>query len=275
MQFGRLEGEPTFHGLPADDASVLQRAHTGAICHVHTGLPVWAKKELLGKLYPERARPQEFLRHYAQKLDAVELNATHYMTPKPEQIATWCREVPESFRFCPKIPQRVSHARAPDVAGLLEFARVTDQFGVRLGPALLQFPDYAGTSFRRHVYEYTQAYPHKLAVELRHPEWFSDAPRFRRLVEYLSGKGIALVLTDAMGRPDVLSMAVTSNFVMVRFLGNALHPTDFQRLDAWHARFAAWGERGVDDAYLFLHQPNEVDCVELLQHVRTRQAIRS
>jgi uncharacterized protein YecE (DUF72 family) len=44
------------------------------------------------------------LAHYATIFDTVELNASFYRLPPPEQFARWAAQVPEGFLFRPEWP---------------------------------------------------------------------------------------------------------------------------------------------------------------------------
>jgi uncharacterized protein YecE (DUF72 family) len=77
--------------------------------------------------YPADARPQELLRHYAERLRSVELNTTGYRLPAEEQFERWAAAVPDGFRFAVKMPPR----------GLREIATFEERvrrLGDRLGP---------------------------------------------------------------------------------------------------------------------------------------------
>lgn len=77
--------------------------------------------------YPADARPQEFLRHYAERLPSVELNTTGYRLPAEEQFDRWAAAVPDGFRFAVKMPPRGIR----QIAGFEERVR---RLGDRLGP---------------------------------------------------------------------------------------------------------------------------------------------
>ena len=70
-------------------------------------------------------------------------------------------------------------------------------------------------------------------------------------------------------------MRLTTPDAFVRFVGNALHPTDFTRLDDWAERIAAWVEAGLESAYFFLHQPDDKNTIELAEHVVPQLAERT
>ncbi len=64
-----------------------------------------------------------------------------------------------------------------------------------------------------------------------------------------------MVITDVAGRRDVLHQRVTSNTVVIRFVGNNLHDSDYQRLNDWIERLYHWNLNGVENIYFFVHQP--------------------
>lgn len=265
MQFGRVDQiEGIDFALPADFPVARAALPDGGACVRYAGLPVWAKKEFVGPIYPAGTGSAQMLAAYGARFPALELNPTHYGVPDEKRIAGWCAQVPAHFRFCPKVPQAISHTREPDVAALLAFAERMRVFGDKLGPCFMQFPDYADTSWRRTVFELTRAFPLPLAVELRHPSWFADGELLSKFTAYLASRDIAFVITDSAGRRDVVHMANTASFAFVRFLGNALHPSDFSRVDAWAERLKAWEPR-LRSAYFFLHQQEETQCLPLYE----------
>jgi hypothetical protein len=52
-------------------------------------------------------------------------------------------------------------------------------------------------------------------------------------------------------------MLLTVPKVMIRFVGNQGHPTDYNRLGAWADRLANWYACGLEAAYFFLHLGDE------------------
>jgi uncharacterized protein YecE (DUF72 family) len=83
-----------------------------------------------GGFYPEAARPEEFLRHYAERLPSVELNTTAYRLPKAELFDRWVGQTPAEFRFAVKMPQYALRA-------LGDFEERIRRLGERLGPIRL------------------------------------------------------------------------------------------------------------------------------------------
>jgi uncharacterized protein YecE (DUF72 family) len=54
--------------------------------------------------YPREAKPDEFLRRYAERLPSVELNTTGYRLPGEQSFQRWAEQTPPSFRFAVKLP---------------------------------------------------------------------------------------------------------------------------------------------------------------------------
>ena len=80
--------------------------------------------------YPADARPEDFLRLYAERLPSVELNVTGYRVPHAEQFERWAAQVPDGFTFAVKMPPRA-------LRDLGEFERRVRALGDRLGPLRL------------------------------------------------------------------------------------------------------------------------------------------
>jgi hypothetical protein len=57
---------------------------------------------------------------------------------------------------------------------------------------------------------------------------------------------------------------------MVRFVGNALHPSDHARIDAWVDRLATLRAAGLERCLFFVHQPDDLLAPELLQAIERR-----
>jgi uncharacterized protein YecE (DUF72 family) len=84
-------------------------------------------------------------RRYAAQLDTVEVNNTFYRMPKRAALATWASQVPDTFRFAIKAPQRITHVErltpstgeSDSVACLF---RNLEALGDKLGVVLFQSP---------------------------------------------------------------------------------------------------------------------------------------
>ena len=277
MEFGRLEdvGGVDFR-LPADDAEnarVLRGSRGGSRPRIHIGLAGWSDPGFAGRLHPPGTPRREFLARYARVLPTNELNSTYYGV-SPERIARWRAAVPEGFRFCPKLPATITHERelAGAEAETEAFLAALADFGERMGLAWGTLGPRFGPERMEVLERYVSAYAPRLplALELRHPRWFSDAGAREAVFACFEYHGVVAVLTDVAGRRDVLHMRCTTPATMLRFVGNAPHPSDRERLDAWAERLAAWRAAGLTDAWVFLHQKHDPDAIELARHLARR-----
>ena len=111
--------------------------------------------------YPREARPEDFLRLYAERLPSVELNVTGYRLPAEEQFDRWAGATPERFRFAVKMP--------PQALRRLEtFEERVRRLGRRLGPVRLVV---AGTRDDGLVKLLTGSTDLPVALDLRDPSW--------------------------------------------------------------------------------------------------------
>ena len=94
---------------------------------VHVGTSGWSYPSWRPGFYPADADPKEFLAHYAQRFDTVELNTTGYRLPAEEQFHRWREQVPDGFTFAVKMPL----TRLDRVGTFVERVRA---LGNRLGP---------------------------------------------------------------------------------------------------------------------------------------------
>ena len=83
------------------------------------------------------------------------------------------------------------------------------------------------------------------------------------LSEYLFQRGVGTVITDVSGRRDVLHSSVTSDFTMIRFIGNSLHASDTLRMRLWGERLKLLRNKGLSRVFLFIHEPDDILCPEM------------
>lgn len=262
MKFGKVESlEGIDFSLPADAEGNFKKLNPSpANVKVYVGCPVWVNKNWLGKIYPAKARSQDILKYYAHQFNSIELNSTHYHIPDPDSIQKWKKTVPASFQFCPKFPQEISHHLLPKgqanqlTRTYYEILRPLEQ---NLGLSFLQLAPTFSPREIPFLEAFIERIPpnFKIAWEFRHPDWFKE-PHFPQLMKYFEESGQSLVITDVSGRRDVLHMGVPTRSALIRFVGNALDPSDYQRIDAWAERIAQWIKTGTECVYFFIHQPD-------------------
>ncbi len=257
------------HALaPSREAGPAEDSRESTPPAVYVACPVWNHPGFLDLIYPADARPPEYLRHYARHFNAIELNTTYYGV-RPELLARWRSMVPADFRFVPKLSKIISHDRQlrDCESETLHFCRAVQELGENLGPLFLLLPGGFGPERFDDLAFYLQRFPRgqELAVELRHPAWFSEKHGGEKIWSVFEENQAVAIITDVAGRRDVLHQRLTSpkGTAVIRFVANGLHPTDYPRLDAWIERIAEWLEHGVRNIYFFLHQPDESQNVAL------------
>lgn len=273
MDFGKL---PSVDGVdfalppdPAANALVLRGLSSrGGPIRIYLGPTGYNQKEWVGKWYPAGAKSPQFLRYCGEQFGTLEHNTTHYRLPDPATVERWREEVPADFRYCPKVLQAISHARniGTDEPGLiLEFAGVLRGLGDRLGCCFLQLPPYFTPMHLPALETFLSIWPPDvpLAVEVRHEAFFQPNLPAEQYFDSLREAGISTVITDVAGRRDVCHLRLTNHRVLIRFVGNNLHPSDFTRVQAWADRLSDWAGAGLQEAYFFCHEPDNILAPEL------------
>ena len=72
------------------------------VAPVRIGTSGWSYPGWRGKFYPRGLPANRWLAHYATVFDTIELNASFYRLPSPEQFARWAAQVPDGFLFTVK-----------------------------------------------------------------------------------------------------------------------------------------------------------------------------
>ena len=272
MDFGFIPREQIASvdfSLPPDPAltdAVLNQNLKNPKPDVYIGCAKWGRKEWVGMIYPPKTKEALFLDEYVKHFNSIELNAVFYKMPEREQIRKWkqkAEQTKQDFKFCPKFTRSISHIKrlknAEYDTGV--YLESITEFGKYLGPLFLQL----GDNFGPKNFDVLQAYLKHLPididvfVEVRHPEWYSDASARKHYFELLQKLNKGAVITDASGRRDCVHMEQPSASAFIRFVGNGLHPTDYTRIDEWVERLTDWSRRGLKSLYFFLHQHDEKD----------------
>ena len=78
------------------------------------GTQGWSYADWLGDMYDAAARPDTYLRSYAQEFSSVEIDSTFYGTPALERVRKWAATVPPGFTFSCKLAREITgeHAAA-------------------------------------------------------------------------------------------------------------------------------------------------------------------
>ena len=272
MDFGKLPSvdyvDFSLPPEPSQNATVLEalppRLGPPAIYLGATGynMKAWA-----GRWSPAGAKDKAFLEYYCRQFNTIEHNTTHYRIPDAATVARWRDETPADFRYCPKIPQTISHARDLGLSGreIQLFTDAIRDLGDRLGCCFIQLPPHFNTRQLPVLARFLEAFPADipLAVEARHASFFQPTLPAEDFFNLLHTHGVSTVITDVAGRRDVCHLRLTTGTVLIRFVGNSLHPTDFSRIDEWAGRLAHWFGQGLHRAYFFCHEPDNLLAPDL------------
>ncbi len=83
----------------------------------HSSLPLyvgtsgWAYSIWKPVFYPKNVATKNFLKHYATKLNTVEVNYTFRRSLSEKAATSWVNDVGPEFRFSPKANQFITHIR--------------------------------------------------------------------------------------------------------------------------------------------------------------------
>jgi uncharacterized protein YecE (DUF72 family) len=276
MKFGKLSNiENVDFTLPTDAEKTTNLLHNlpsnKQLPKVFIGCTGWSEKIWVGRVYPNGTKAKEFLFHYGKQFNTIELNATHYRIPTLSTIQNWRQAVPKDFKFCPKISQSISHSRDLGMGSDNINLFLTSIYELRenLGCCFMQLPPYFEISrlpmLERFLEKWSREIP--LAIEVRHESWFDNSDNFNRLFDLFEKHNISTVSTDVAGRRDVLHQRLTTDTAMIRFVGNELHSTDYERIDEWVKRLKYWFENGLKQVYFFPHEPDNVLAPELADYL--------
>jgi uncharacterized protein YecE (DUF72 family) len=76
------------------------------------GTSSWADPGFVEEWYPPDLPARDRLRWYAERFEAVEVNATFYAVPSPKTVARWADETPRGFTFDVKLHRLLSRHSA-------------------------------------------------------------------------------------------------------------------------------------------------------------------
>ena len=248
----------------------------------YLGCPVWGQKTWVGNFFPKGTQQKDFLATYSRLLNTVEGNTTFYALPDVATVERWRDETPPGFKFCLKVPQRISHQQR-----LVNTEAETNQFVDRLhrlqdrcGPTLLQLPPTFSFKQFAALESYLKSWPNdlRLAVEPRHADYFAEQGR-AMLDELLRSLNLARCEFDTRGLRSVPPSASTvsgvpvkeaqarkpnfapvftclSSVVFVRYCGHPLVEANHPWLAEWAVQIADW-LRASCDVFFFTHHPDD------------------
>jgi uncharacterized protein YecE (DUF72 family) len=200
---------------------------------LYTGASGFSYQSWRGGFYPADAKPETFLRHYAERVNAVELNNTFYRVPEEDQFDRWAAQVPEGFRFAVTMSRRLTSFGR--VEGVDEFCRMAKRLGDRLGPLRIKIPQARDDGFLRLLLDSLDP-DVPAALDFRHESW--DDPD----------------VTARLDERGVARAGAWDGGAAFRYLRLREPPYDERALAALAAKIRPLAAAGVDVYAFFRHE---------------------
>ncbi len=201
------------------------------------------------QFYPAKLPATKFLEHYAQRLNAVEINYTFRHMPSVKTLENWVKATPPGFVFALKAHMRITHMmrlkNAEEATHI--FLRAIDPLRAarHLGPVLFQLPPQLRCDLAL-LGDFLKILPDDLryAFEFRHTSWLVD-----EVYRLLETRNISLCVAESekLEVPEV----ITADFVYFR-----LRKPDYtaQDIDSIAVRAETLLGRGKDLFLMFKHE---------------------
>ena len=199
--------------------------------------------------YPAKLAPKDFLKHYATRLNCVEINYTFRRLPSAATLQGWVDSTPAGFVFAVKANQRITH-----ILRLKNAEEATEQFfkmidplrtSRRLGPVLFQLPPNLKCDVAL-LENYLALLPQgtRYAFEFRNPTWLVE-----EVYGALRQRNISLCVAESerLEVPEV----ITADFVYYRLRKPDYTAAD---VDAIAARARELLDTGRDLYLMFKHE---------------------
>jgi uncharacterized protein YecE (DUF72 family) len=199
--------------------------------------------------YPAKLPSNQFLKHYAERLNCVEINYTFRRLPAVTTLENWVQQTTAGFVFAIKANMRITHIlRLKNAEQATEiFFKAIDPLRTsrHLGPVLFQLPPAMKCDVGL-LKSYLELLPDGLryAFEFRHASWLVD-----EVYAELRRRNISLCLAESerLEVPEV----ITADFVYYR-----LRKPDYTEADiaAFAARARDLLATGRDLYLMFKHE---------------------
>ena len=201
---------------------------------------------------------KDWLKFYAERFSAVEVNGTFYRLQSPATFQKWFNETPATFRFAIKANRYLTHNKKlldPKPSVLIEKTQV-EVLGEKLAVVLWQLPGLLKKDLPRlkGFIDALQQWPEvRHSIEFRHDSWFDD-----ETAACLAKAKIAVCLSDAETWP--MWDRVTTNLIYIRLHGHTRTYASFYskpELADWAERIAQWAKQGKD---VHIYFDNDAKC---------------
>jgi uncharacterized protein YecE (DUF72 family) len=230
------------------------------IVKVFVGVSGFSYPSWKGKFYPDDAKPEDFLRHYSQSLDSVEINSSFYAPPSGAMVKSWAAKTGDGFRFSFKAPKMITHIMklgkgSPEASEKL--SKTLDLLGPRRGPILFQLPPSSKLNanlLEEFLSKVADVRPR--VFEFRHASWFEDST-YRLLDKY--GAGFCIAETEDLGP----TFKVTGGLAYYRLRKDSY---DRGAIEEWSKKIKQTAA-GSDDCYAYLRHDETGENALLAQEL--------
>jgi uncharacterized protein YecE (DUF72 family) len=234
---------------------------------LYVGTSGWSYSVWKPEFYPQKLAAKNFLKHYATKLNTVEVNYTFRRLLSEKAATSWMNDVGPDFRFSPKANQFITHVRQlKDPAALERFLPTLQPLSKQLGPILFQLPPHLKVDVPL-LNDFLAQLPRnvKSAMEFRHESWFADAT-YRVLREH--NAALCIAESESVVTPEER----TATYIYFRFRKPNYKPAELRELVTRVERCVA---DGLETYAFFKHEEDPrspLNAVELVEAVRNNLA---
>ena len=185
--------------------------------HIYIGTCGWSYEHWKDDFYKGIAK-NNWLRFYAEKFSAIEINSTFYRLQHRKTFRHWRDETPEDFHFSIKANRYLTHNKKlndpiPSIEIECEHAHA---LGNKLVAVVWQLPSNFYKNVNR-LHEFARALKYwpntRHVMEFRHASWFDQ-----EVSQCLSDYNIAVCISDAVDWPQWDT--VTTDLAYVRLHGH-------------------------------------------------------
>ncbi len=237
---------------------------------LYVGTSGWAYSIWKPEFYPKDVPAKSFLKFYATKLNAVEVNYTFRRLLSEKAAESWMNDTGPDFRFVAKANQYITHMRRLKNAEepLKKFLDSLEPLLRRkqLGPILFQLPPNLKADVAM-LSEFLALLPRvvQCAFEFRHESWFND-----EIYEELKKHNVALCIaeTESITTPEER----TAKYIYFRFRKPSYDADEVRKLAGRVERCLA---DGLETYAFFKHEEDPrspLNAVALLDIVRKQSA---
>jgi uncharacterized protein YecE (DUF72 family) len=217
--------------------------------------------------YPAKLPSKGFLKHYAERLNCVEINYTFRRLPSASTLENWVEATRPGFVFAVKANMRITHIlRLKNASEATElFLKMIDPLrsSRRLGPILFQLPPAVKCDVAL-LRDYLELLPRDLryAFEFRDASWLAEP-----VYDALREKNVSLCVAESerLEVPEV----ITADFVYYR-----LRKPDYSEadVDAIAARATELVIGGRDLYLMFKHEETPEGALNAERVLKVGQA---